>query len=223
MYNMLKILNHELYTPATIISGYLALLQDDPDFPPEWLESIRIAYKAARQFNHHIRNATFLIDPNQITEGREVINLTDEARDVVARAIYYLEEGKQIEFARVGDTYIYANKTAARRVIDNLLHNAIKFLGDGKRVLISIYYQSDNVVVEVQDEGIGIPQNEFRRIFQPLTQVDMSDTRPYGGAGLGLAVVKAVMEAYGGRVAVTSELGAGSTFWLFFPAAKNNG
>src|SRR5690606_32467474 len=104
-----------------------------------------------------------------------------------------------------------------RQVLLNLAANAIKFTEDGEVVLAAhLESRSESGVVvrfEVTDTGIGIADTDRDRLFEPFSQADSSTTRRYGGTGLGLAIVHRLVQAMGGSVGVTSEVGEGSTFW----------
>jgi two-component system phosphate regulon sensor histidine kinase PhoR len=106
-----------------------------------------------------------------------------------------------------------------RRVLDNLLSNAIKFTPEGGKITLKLSQKDDCVLLQVCDTGIGIPPVEQRHIFERFYQVDGSARRKYGGMGLGLALVKEIVEAHGGAVGVESKVGEGSTFTVSLPAA----
>ena len=107
--------------------------------------------------------------------------------------------------------------TQLRRVFDNLLTNAIKFTPSGGRVAVRLFLDISHAVIEVADTGIGIPADKLDRIFERFYQVDGSATRRYGGIGLGLALVKEIVEAHGGWGTVESSVGGGSTFRVHLP------
>jgi two-component system sensor histidine kinase/response regulator len=101
--------------------------------------------------------------------------------------------------------------------MDNLLGNAVKFTSEGGEIAIELSQQGDQLVLEVSDTGIGIPPDKLARVFERFYQVDGSARRRYGGVGLGLALVKDLVEAYGGTVAVESEVDQGTTFTIRLP------
>jgi signal transduction histidine kinase len=103
------------------------------------------------------------------------------------------------------------------RVMDNLLGNALKFTPAGGQISVSLWRDGAHAVLEVADTGIGIPHDQLGRVFERFYQVDGSMTRRYGGTGLGLALVKEIVEAHGGQVGVSSVLGQGSTFTVRLP------
>ena len=113
---------------------------------------------------------------------------------------------------------IHGDVLALRRVLDNLLSNAFKFTPAGGRVTVRLRPTVDKVILEVKDTGIGIAAEKLERIFDRFYQVDGSATRHYGGMGLGLALVKEIVEAHGGQIEVTSQVNVGTTFTITLPA-----
>jgi signal transduction histidine kinase len=114
---------------------------------------------------------------------------------------------------------VMGDTLALRRALDNLLSNALKFTPAGGRVTVRLYATEHAVQVEVADTGIGIAADQLERIFERFYQVDGSSTRKYGGMGLGLSLVKSIVEGHGGRVAVVSAPGVGTTFTVTLPRA----
>jgi two-component system sensor histidine kinase VicK len=106
------------------------------------------------------------------------------------------------------------------QVFDNLLGNAIKFSPDGGTVTVRAEPEADRVLVIVEDQGIGIPEDQLDKIFDRFYQVDGSMTRRFGGTGLGLAIVKQIIEAHGGQIWARSELGKGSSFYFTLPGVS---
>ncbi|HHN93215.1 MAG TPA: sensor histidine kinase, partial [Anaerolineae bacterium] len=97
-----------------------------------------------------------------------------------------------------------------------------KFTPAGGNIAVRLWQDNGDVVLEVEDTGIGIPADKLERIFDRFYQVDGSMSRRYGGTGLGLSLVKEIVEAHGGRVIVESTVGRGSTFRVTLPGAKND-
>ena len=107
---------------------------------------------------------------------------------------------------------------AVGQALSNLIDNAIKYSGDRKALHVSAALAGDELVLSVADEGIGIPPAEHTRIFEKFYRVGRSDTQGRRGSGVGLALVRHVAEAHGGRVTVESRSGGGSRFTIFLPA-----
>jgi len=113
---------------------------------------------------------------------------------------------------------IRGSRAYIRRVLDNLIGNALKFTPAGGAVTVHLEHQKNgHVVLEVNDTGIGIPADQLDQIFTRFYQIDGSSKRRYGGVGLGLSLVKQAVEAYGGEVTVDSEPGQGSSFTVSLP------
>jgi two-component system phosphate regulon sensor histidine kinase PhoR len=115
---------------------------------------------------------------------------------------------------------VRGEETLLRKAIDNLVENAIKFTPPEGKINIAARSFDTMVSLEVEDTGIGIPQEEIARIFERFYQVDGSSTRKFGGTGLGLALVKEIVDLHGGRLTVESEVGKGTTFRLDLPIAS---
>lgn len=108
-----------------------------------------------------------------------------------------------------------------RRVLENLLSNARKFTPEGGTITVRLTHTPQEVLLQVSDTGIGIPEHELERIFERFYQV--ADSRRQGGSGLGLALVKEVVQAHGGRVTVESAVGRGTTFSVYLPLKQEEG
>jgi signal transduction histidine kinase len=106
------------------------------------------------------------------------------------------------------------------QVIMNLVGNAIKFTPPGGRIKLKLTTGPREIRVAVRDTGIGIAPEHQQALFEKFYQVDFSMTRERGGAGLGLSISKALVEAHGGTIGLESELGAGSTFWFTLPVGE---
>lgn len=109
-----------------------------------------------------------------------------------------------------------------KTVFENVLNNAVKYSGsESDPVKISLERRASEVVVRIEDHGIGIPPEELAHIFEPFYRVDKSRSKDTGGYGLGLSLCRTIMEAHGGKIEVQSRLKEGTTVWLYFPLAKS--
>ena len=104
-----------------------------------------------------------------------------------------------------------------RQMVRNVLDNAIKYTPSGGKVYVELDRSGEEVLLRVSDTGIGIPANALPNIFDRFYRVDQARTREEGGSGLGLSIVKQIIEAHGGRVSVQSEVGAGTVLTLIVP------
>ena len=117
---------------------------------------------------------------------------------------------------------ITADENAIGQAVSNLLDNALKYTPKGGQITARLSVQGDEAVVEVEDTGIGVEPQDRDRIFERFYRVDKARSRELGGTGLGLAIVKHIAFVHGGRVAVDSTPGAGSTFSIFLPLTRTS-
>jgi two-component system, OmpR family, phosphate regulon sensor histidine kinase PhoR len=113
---------------------------------------------------------------------------------------------------------LYGDEDALVTVLMNLLENAYKYTGETKRIVLRTRQEATGVVIEVEDNGIGIGRRDRKRIFRPFYQVDQRLARERGGCGLGLSIVDFIVRAHGGQVTVRSEPGVGSLFRVVLPS-----
>lgn len=166
-----------------------------------------------------IRLINNLIDITRIDTGFYEIhpvccNIVSLAEDITLSVSNYAEaKGITVLFdTDTEEKYILCDPEKMERVLLNLLSNAIKFTPRGGEINVSLHATRELIRLSVSDTGIGIPENKLSTIFERFRQVDGSLTRNHEGSGIGLSIVKALVEAHGGSVAVTSEFGRGSEF-----------
>jgi signal transduction histidine kinase len=223
----LATMSHELRTPLTVILGYGELLEEDLEGSSQvaFLPDLRKIQQAGR---HLLSLISEILDYSAIEAGKmrlhlESFSLPDLLDDVVS-AIQPLvaKNGNTLDTSYSSALgCILADPTKVRQVLYNLLSNAAKFTERGAITLTATRDPGDRpqwVRVSVTDTGIGIPHDRLPQLFQVFTQGDDSSARRYGGTGLGLAISRQYCEMMGGRIAVTSEPGGGSTFVVSLPA-----
>jgi signal transduction histidine kinase len=146
--------------------------------------------------------------------------------DLVARVVEEFktergDDGDQVELSADPDTPdVRADSEALGRAVWNLLDNAVKYSADRKPVRVSVWQDHDLVAIAVRDEGVGIPEAEHEAVFQKFIRGTSSDGRGAKGTGIGLAMVKHIVEAHDGSVTVESEPGSGSTFTILLPVEE---
>lgn len=212
--------SHELRTPLTIVKGAvdIAIETEDKDDRNELLQTCK------RALNRQDRIIADLIDVAQFE--RKKYKLEPENIDlepVISSAKNEIwpfdkERNVTIKVSLQEDLpKVIADFSALERILANLLDNAIKFNKEGGEVLVEAKRKDDAVEVSITDTGIGIPKDKISKIFTPLYQADATTTRKYSGTGMGLAVVKRLVEAHGGKIQVESEDGKGSRFYFTLP------
>ena len=207
---------HELKTPLFNIQGYVHSLLDgaleDREVNRMFLE------KASRNVD---RLASLVADLETITQletggaifESEVFDLNALVADVFESLEPKARVRKRsLTFQNDRPTYVSADKEKIRQVLVNLVENSIKYGSDNGNTAVQIVDAGDNALVEVSDDGPGIPQEHLNRLFERFYRVDRSRSREAGGTGLGLAIVKHIVEGHGKTINVQSEIGRGTTF-----------
>lgn len=213
--------SHELRTPLTFIKGYADLLLDGSMGPltDAQREAVEIIAKKTNLLSRLVGDILTLQWIERGTLNFEAVDIAALAR-VSVQNFQLTASPSGLEFAVEdpgGPVIVWGDRERLSQVLDNLLHNAVKFSPNGGRITVRVQDLEDHALVSVQDTGIGIPPDKLERIFERFYQVDGSTRRRFGGMGLGLAIVKRIVEAHGGRVWAESELGKGSTFHFTIP------
>ncbi len=216
----LAVMGHELKTPLHAIRGYAQLLLEEIDGPLTLAQ--RQDLKNVLKSSDHLRA---LIDNvlqfSKLEAGGETLHKSEvEVKHLLEEALQNVkvlarEKGIEIR-THANGLRIEADETKLKQVLINLLSNALKYTPHGS-VEVTVERRNGEIVFAVKDTGIGIPQDQCEKIFEPFTQLDSSSTREWGGLGLGLSIVKKYVELHGGRIWVESQLGQGSTFYFTIP------
>jgi PAS domain S-box-containing protein len=217
----ISVISHELKTPVALIKGYAGtLLRKDADWDKEIItESLEIIEEESDRLAQLIDN---LLDASRLQAGqlrldRSEVNLADMATRLVQEFrtqsnVHTFEVDFSLRYP-----IIQGDAERLRQVLTNLISNAIKYSPESGKIIVSGRYDENQVYVAVSDQGIGIPAGERERIFDRFYRIDSALTRRTQGAGLGLYLVKSVVEAHGGRIWVSSAPGQGSTFVFTLP------
>ncbi len=213
--------SHELRTPLGIIRGYAELLEGGMlgALQPEQQEPVEIIARRVRMMVKMVEDLTAILTAETRELQREPVDLAEIVSGLAAEFQTQAEKlGLQLEVSVMPELpAMLGDAGHLRRMLDNLVGNAFKFTPAGGRVSVLLGQESDMLVLEVTDTGIGIPTEKLGRIFERFYQVDGSMSRRYGGTGLGLALVKEIVETHGGSVTVSSQLGTGTTFLVRLP------
>jgi two-component system sensor histidine kinase/response regulator len=222
----LAVLSHDMRSPLTNIHGYITMLMGRPDRPFEEQEKVLDIVLRNEQALLEIVNS--ILELRQLQMGGTIIleqrpvNLGLLAIEIVENTMSQAAE-KGIDFSydvnTDGDLQRYfanVDKEKIRRVIQNLVSNAIKYTGSGGCVVLRVIGGDHKVMIEVEDTGYGIPEEELPKIFESFHRVRNHQTLAVG-TGLGLSIVQMLLEAHKGDISVISETGKGSTFTVTLP------
>jgi len=221
----LAVLAHELRNPLAPVRNAVQVLRmkgpDDPEL--RWARDV-----IQRQVDHLTRLIDDLMDVSRITRDNlqlceERIELADVIRSAVESSRPAIEKGSHVLTVTLPPRPVHLTGDLVRlaQVFLNLLNNAAKYTEPGGRIWLSAEADDEEVVVRVKDNGVGIPPDKLPRLFQMFFQVDRTLDRAQGGLGIGLALVRRLVELHGGRVEARSEgLGKGSEFVVHLPTSR---
>jgi len=218
----IAILTHELSNPLTVITAYSDLLLNGTTLNPiqrEWVENIRASSERIAALGSGLVSAAH-IRSGDVTVNLEPLPIRQAVDWVVA--VIATTAASNIFEVEVASEFpeVIANRFRFDQVLRNLLDNAVKYSPPGSRVTIVAQYQPERqrVIIGVSDQGIGIRPEDQERIFSPNERIARAETENIWGVGLGLFIVKELVEMMGGEVWVESELNRGSTFFFSLPA-----
>jgi two-component system, OmpR family, phosphate regulon sensor histidine kinase PhoR len=210
--------SHELKTPIFNIQGYISTLLDGAMEDPEVL--VHFLKKASKSTD---RIATLVEDLEAISQlesgfltmEMEIFDINDLINDIFDSLDFRASEKNiTLDFKEGCDRpfIVEADKDRIRQVVVNLIVNSIKYGRENGYTLVGLYDMDENILVEVMDNGIGIPEEHLPRLFERFYRVDKSRSREEGGTGLGLSIVKHIIEAHNQTINVRSTPGIGTTF-----------
>ncbi|MCA9989926.1 MAG: HAMP domain-containing protein [Ardenticatenaceae bacterium] len=207
--------SHELRTPLTTIRGNVDLLRRMGMADPDFLDDIQAELeRMTRLVNDLLLLAR--ADVGSMPIMREPIDVDTLLVDVY-RQVAMLTPPVTMKLGEVDQARVLGDRDRLRQLFLNLLDNAIKYTPAGGTVRLSLSKTAERVEVVVSDTGVGIPEQDLPHIFDRFYRVDKARTRMMGGSGLGLSIVKSIVEAHGGDIHVTSEVGKGTTFYVSLP------
>jgi len=219
--------SHELRTPLTFVKGYVDLLMDGDKglLTAEQQEYLQIVSDKTDDITRIIED---IITLQRIDSGNlqlEVMPMAELLQTAVTNhRLVADKKGLSIvcTIPPGQKGFVRIDKGRMNQVLDNLIGNAFKFSPDGGTIRLSMTENEEDVLVSVVDEGIGMPAEKHQRIFERFYQIDGSSRRRFGGTGIGLAIVKRIIDAHEGRIWVESELNKGSAFLFTLPIVKQD-
>ena len=214
-------ISHDLKTPITAVKGYVEGIMDGVADTPEKMDRyVRTIYNKTNEMDHLINELTFYskIDTNRIPYTFNKLNVEDYFADCAEEVGLELEtRGIELVYANYveKDVMVIADGEQIRRVIHNIISNAIKYMDKPKGIIqIRIKDVGDFIQIEIEDNGKGIGPKDLPYIFDRFYRTDVSRNSSKGGSGIGLSIVKKILEDHGGKVWATSRLGIGTIMYF---------
>ncbi len=215
--------SHDLRTPLNSMQAFLELVADGIYGELNEAGSKKVSLLES-EVQRLMRLIQQLLDLDRLESGTtQLVLQNQDGLSLIRRAessVRSLAEQRGISLEVMeSNTAVKADADKIVQVLVNLLSNAIKFSPDGGKIFVSLVRQGNVATFKVGDQGRGIPQAVQERIFERFKQVKKSDATEKGGAGLGLAICKTIVEQHGGKIGVESQEGSGATFWFKLPVA----
>ena len=214
-------ISHDLKTPITAVKGYVEGIMDGVADTPEKMDRyVRTIYNKTVEMDHLINELTFYskIDTNRIPYTFSKLNVEDYFSDCAEEVGLELEtRGIELVYANYveDNVQVIADGEQIRRVIHNIISNAIKYMDKPKGIIqIRVKDVGDFIQVEIEDNGKGIAAKDLPSIFDRFYRTDVSRNSSKGGSGIGLSIVKKILEDHGGKVWATSRLGIGTIMYF---------
>lgn len=214
-------ISHDLKTPITAVKGYVEGIMDGVADTPEKMDRyVRTIYNKTNEMDHLINELTFYskIDTNRIPYTFSKLNVEDYFSDCAEEVSLELEtRGIELVYANYvqDNVQVIADGEQIRRVIHNIIGNAIKYMDKARGIIqIRIKDVGDFIQVEIEDNGKGIASKDLTYIFDRFYRTDVSRNSSKGGSGIGLSIVKKILEDHGGKVWATSREGIGTIMYF---------
>ena len=216
--------SHELRTPLAVLRGETEVALGRTRTVEEYQESLTLIQEEAERLSRIVEDLFILArQPIQSPTAlvKEPVSLTDVVKDC-ARAAQVLASRKGVRLKLENDSTsiaLNADEELIKRMILNLLDNAVKYTPEGGEISLALEKHNGSAEIVVRDTGIGLSQTDQQRVFDRFYRVDKARSRALGGAGLGLSIVRSIVEAHGGNITIDSTPRHGSTFTVSLPLA----
>ena len=211
--------SHELKTPISVIKGMVEILNredfDDEEIRKDFLHQIE---KENHRMEFVVRDLLQLsrLSKDNLILKREVCDFTEILNSCIT-TFQKMAEDKNLTIVKNYKNFdqVYVDKELSMTLINNLISNAIKY-SDSGTITVSTFEEEDRYVVSIKDEGVGLSEEDKENVFERFYRVDKARSRASGGSGLGLPIVKSIVEAHNASITVESEEGKGSEFKVYF-------
>ncbi|MBN2245226.1 MAG: HAMP domain-containing protein [Candidatus Aminicenantes bacterium] len=212
--------SHELRTPLTIIRGEIEVLLRKERKKQDYIDTLNSVHEESLRMEKIIDDLLFLSRAGSIERAKleEKISLDEITKQVFEnRKISSGKKGLSVSYQSVRPNDIKGNRELLERMITNLVDNAIRYTPSGGRIEVRIHCSEKEVILEIKDTGIGIPEEALPFVFDRFYVVDKSRSRETGGTGLGLSIVKWIAESHNAEIEIHSKINEGTTLSVRFP------
>jgi two-component system OmpR family sensor kinase len=217
--------SHELRTPLTILRGEIDVALRRPRSPEEYTEVLQSSREEIERLSRLTDSLLTLAraDAGEILVRREAVDVSTVAHDV-CRKLATLSDQRHVPLTceAQDSAVVSGDSVALEQIVFNLAENALRYTPSGEGATVRVNATAEEVLLEVSDHGSGIAAEHLPHLFERFYRVNKARSREFGGAGLGLSIVKTLAEAHGGRVEVRSKVGKGSTFTVRLPRASGS-
>jgi len=217
--------SHELRTPLAIVRAQAELALRRERTAPEYREALGACLRSAERMSRIVDALLALAraDSGALGAARVAVRIDELVEDCVREARSESASVGVSVFARTEPALVRGDPALLAELAANLVSNAIRYNRPGGRVDVALAIRDGNVVLSVEDDGIGIPADALPHVFERFFRVDPARSRASGGSGLGLAIARAIVEAHGGWIGVESRIDTGSTFTVVLTATRESG
>lgn len=221
--DLISNVSHDLRTPLTMISGYGEMMIDLPEEKTD--ENIQVIVDETKRLNALVND---LLDMSRLQDGRIQLHKEDfDLTQLLQRQlhkydVYCLQEGYKIESQLCDSVIVNGDQKRIEQVVNNFMNNAVNYGGEAKHIIVREYLKDDQVRVEVQDFGEGIDEKDIDNIWDRYYKIDQEHVRVANGSGIGLNIVKQLLDLHGVPYGVVSQKGKGSTFWFAMPIVQKS-
>ncbi len=221
--DMIRVAAHDLRSPLAVVASYIELLAEDLD--PVLEDQTRMYIDAMRQsVTRMTQMTTDILSLERLHEHREAslarVRLSSLLEHAINEHLGEMRQHRQEINLFIDPVTVYGDSSELYEAIANLVVNAIKYTPDGGKIEAHLHTNGDEASLEIVDTGYGIPEEEQAQLFQPFHRIKTNETYTIEGTGLGLYLVKKIIERHGGTVHFHSEYGNGSTFGFCLPLAQ---
>ena len=213
--------SHDLRTPLTMISGYGEMMRDLPGEKTD--ENIQVIIDESQRLTALVND---LLDLSRMQSGRIVLEESDFDLVQLIRIqmrkyeVYQMNDGFEFELELPEKAYVHADEKRIAQVFNNFMTNAVNYSGNSRKIIVRLKEQNGNYRTEVRDFGEGISESDLENVWDRYYKVDKEHVRSSSGSGIGLAIVREILEMHKARYGAESKLNEGSTFW--FELKKTN-